>query len=329
MALYLGIDGGGTKTRCALGDETDVLATSAAGPSNVIRVGAALAREALHAAVRVVCEAAQVSPAQIIGVCIGAAGAAREDVAEQIRNIFRELTLASVDVVPDSVIALEAAFGDGAGIIAISGTGSIVYGRNARGETARAGGWGYAISDEGSAQWIGRRAVWSILRAFDQGEETKLASLVLNTWKLQTLDDLVHTANAVPPPEFPTLFPLVLRAAHDGDTMAAAVLTEAGTQLADQATIVIRRLFLNGIVQGQDRANQSRVGTQPATSPSAQKPTLDEHARVATTGSVFRQSGQVREVFYNHLQASFPGIEIRKDFVEPVDGALGRARKHH
>lgn len=327
MALYLGIDGGGTKTRCALGDETDVLATSAAGPCNVVRVGTALAREALHAAVRAVCEAAKVSPAQIKHICIGAAGAAREDVAEQIRNILRELTPASVEVVPDTVIALDAAFGDGPGIIAISGTGSIVYGRNARGETARAGGWGYAISDEGSAQWIGRRAVWSILRAFDQGEQTKLTSLVLNAWNLQTLDDLVHTANAVPPPEFPKLFPFVLRAAHDGDTMAAALLAEAGTQLAEQAAIVIRRLSVNGIPQPQEPANQSRVETQLAASPSAQKPTLDEHARVAMTGSVFRQSERVREFFYNHLQASFPGIEIRKDFVEPVDGALALARK--
>ena len=57
------------------------------------------------------------------------------------------------------MIALEAAFGSGPGVIVIAGTGSIAYGRNREGQTARAGGWGFAISDEGSGHWIGRTAV--------------------------------------------------------------------------------------------------------------------------------------------------------------------------
>jgi hypothetical protein len=51
------------------------------------------------------------------------------------------------------------------------------------------------------------------------------------------------------------------------------------------------------------------------------------YAPVAMTGSVFRQSAEVRQVFYNGLEASFPGIEIRSELVEPVAGALARARK--
>lgn len=298
MGLYLGIDGGGTKTRCALGDEATVLATAVAGGSNVVRLGAARAREALHAGVREVCAAAKISPDQIRSVCIGAAGAARPGVAEKIRGILRELTSAFVDVVGDTVIALEAAFDSGPGVIAIAGTGSIVYGRNALGQTARAGGWGYAISDEGSGQWIGRRAVWTILRALDDGSETKLTGMVLRAWNLHTLDELVQTANALPPPEFPRLFPVVLQAAREGDPLASSLLAEAGSQLADLTAMVIRRLA----------------------------PQLP-HVPVATTGSVFRQSAEVRQVFYNHLQASFPNIEIRSQPVDPVEGALARARK--
>jgi glucosamine kinase len=313
MALFVGIDGGGTKTRCALGDDTRLLATSVTGASNVVRVGLDPAREALHAAIRNVCEAASVSLDRIKNICIGAAGAARKEVADQIRSILGEITPAPVEVVGDTVIALQAAFGSGPGIIAISGTGSIVYGCNARGETARVGGWGYAISDEGSAQWIGRRAVWTILRAHDRGAETKLSALVLNAWNLQTLDELVQKANSLPPPEFPVLFPLVLRAANDADTMAAALLAEAGTQLAEQTAMLVRRLF----------PHESAVETRLA----APQAALDEHARVAMTGSVFRQSADVRRVFYNRLRATFPGIEIRSDLVEPVDGALARARR--
>lgn len=297
MAFYLGIDGGGTKTRCALGDDSRVLATSVTGASNVVRVGIAQAREALHAAIVNVCETAKIAPKQIKSVCIGAAGAARKEVADQIRSVLGEITSAHVHVVGDTAIALEAAFGSGPGVIAISGTGSIIYGRNSRGETARAGGWGYAISDEGSAQWIGRRAVWSILRAVDEDVDTKLTGLVLKAWNLHSLDELVQTANSVPPPEFPTLFPVVLHAANDGDAMAQTLLADAATQLAEQTAIVVRRLFSN-----------------------------EEHARIAMTGSVFRQSSDVRQGFYNRLRAMFPALEIRNELIEPVEGALALAR---
>ncbi|MFY9559479.1 MAG: BadF/BadG/BcrA/BcrD ATPase family protein [Terriglobales bacterium] len=298
MAFYLGIDGGGTKTRCALGDETTILATAVAGGSNVIRMGEAQAREALHASVREVCATAKISPSQIRGVCIGAAGAGRPEIAATVHSILAELIPGPIQVVGDTVIALEAAFGSGAGVIAIAGTGSIVYGRDAAGRTARAGGWGFAISDEGSGHWIGWRAVSAVLHAIDSGQDTTLTTMVLQEWDLGSLDELVQTANALPPPEFPRLFPVVLRAAEADDPLALSLLTEAGTLLADLAAMVIHRLV-----------------PQPP------------HAPVAMTGSVFRQSTEVRQVFYNHLHARFPGLEIRSELVEPVEGALAVARK--
>src|SRR6266852_4547360 len=298
MAFYLGIDGGGTKTRCALGDETTTLASAVAGGSNVIRVGEAQAREALQSAVREVCAAARIDPTRIGRVCIGAAGAARPEVAGKIQRIIAELTPASIEVVGDTLIALEAAFGTGSGVIAIAGTGSIAYGRDATGRTCRAGGWGYAISDEGSGHWIGQRAVSAIVRARDAGQGTELESMVLQAWNLQTFDELVQAANAQPPPDFPRLFPVVLRAAGEGDSRARALLADAGTHLAGLTANVIDRLM-------------------------PQSP----HAPVAMTGSVFRLSTEVRQVFYNSLQAHFPGLEVRNELVEPVEGALARARR--
>lgn len=298
MSFYLGIDGGGTKTRCALGDETTVLATSMSGGSNVIRVGERNAREALHTAVRQACATANITPDQIKSICIGAAGAARPEIAATIRSILFELTPAPVDVVGDMVIALEAAFASGAGVIAIAGTGSIVWGRDATGRTARAGGWGFAISDEGSGHWIGRRAISAILQLHDEGQETALTAMVLRAWNLTTIDELVQKANALPPPDFPRLFPAVLRAAEQSDATARKLLDDAATHLANLSAIVIRRL-------------------------AAQPP----YVPVAMTGSVFRKSADVRQVFYNALQKSFPGIEVRPDLVDPVEGALALARK--
>jgi glucosamine kinase len=317
MAYYLGIDGGGTKTRCVLGDETMVLATAMSGGSNIVRLGETQAREAVHTAVRQVCATANISPAQISAICIGAAGADRPAIAAKIRMILVELisetapeiVLTKIEVVGDMTIALEAAFGAGSGVIAIAGTGSIAYGRDANGHTARAGGWGFAVSDEGSGHWIGRRAISAILNAHDQGLETALTAMILQAWKLNTLDELVRQANSTPPPDFPRLFPIVLRAADEGDSSARGLLTDAGGKLAKLAAIVVRRL-----------AADTPAAMVPVSMPKvAMLP-------VAMTGSVFRQSPDVRQVFYNTLQTDFPGVDVRQDIVDPIDGALARAR---
>ena len=298
MSFYLGIDGGGTKTRCAIGDDTSVLATSVSGGSNVVRLGEARAREALHAAVLQACAEVKISPEKIRAICIGAAGAARPAMAASVRRILAEITPAVVEVVGDMEIALEAAFGSGPGVITIAGTGSIVYGRDATGRTVRAGGWGFAISDEGSGHWIGRRAISAILRAHDEGQATLLTAGVLHEWNLSGLDELVQKANSLPPPEFPRLFPVVLHASEKADPIACSLLTDAGTCLSNLTATVIRRL-------------------------AAQPP----YAPVAMTGSVFRQSMSVREVFYNTLRGTFPGIDVRPNPVVPVEGALARARR--
>ena len=151
MAYYLGIDGGGSKTRCAVGDESSLLATVSVGPSNITRVGEARARESLHQAIREACAGAGIEPAQLRRACIGAAGAGREEIANVVRGIVAEVIPGKIEIVGDMQIALEAAFGTGPGVIVIAGTGSIAYGRDADGRTARAGGWGFAVSYEGSA----------------------------------------------------------------------------------------------------------------------------------------------------------------------------------
>jgi len=303
MAFYLGIDGGGTKTRCVVGNETTVLATAVSGGSNIVRLsevhaGESKARESLHTGVRQACAAAKISPEQLQTACIGAAGAARPDAAAKLRSMLTELNPGlNIQVVGDNVIALEAAFGSGPGAIAIAGTGSVVYGRDSSGHTARAGGWGFAISDEGSGHWIGRHAISALLRAHDQGRETALTALVLEAWKLGSIDALIQHANATPPPEFPRLFPIVVHAADQGDIIARDLLVQAGTELATLASIVLRR-----------------IAPDPP------------HVPVAMTGSVFRQSAEVRRVFYNRLETCFPGIKVLDDFVDPVLGALALAR---
>jgi N-acetylglucosamine kinase-like BadF-type ATPase len=305
VAIFLGIDGGGSKTSCLIGDETSVLGAGTGAASNVVRVGEAQARESLATAIRQACRVANLEPSQINSVCVGLAGAARPEIIELVRGMVSEVTAGKIKpeeiaVVGDMIIALEAAFGRGPGVIVIAGTGSIAYGRNHEGQTARAGGWGFAISDEGSGHWIGRTAVAAAIGAWDEhsARNVPLIEILLKSWHLASIEQLVPAANATPPPDFAALFPSVLSLADSGDRIARDVLNQAGTQLASLAGVLFRRLFPNS------------------------------HAvPVAMSGGVFGSSALVRQVFYNCLCSEHPNAALNPSVIEPVRGALELARK--
>lgn len=300
MPFYLGIDGGGTKTTCAVGDESRLLATATAGPSNIVRVGEAQARESLSEAVRRACAASGITPEQVAGTCVGAAGAGRPELAAILRSILAQILPLPIKVVGDMETSLEAALGDGAGVIVNAGTGSFAYGRDTTGKTLRAGGWGFEIGDEGSAHWIGRAAVSALLRASDrEGENTSSSSLakaLCEAWGVSSLLDLARAANSVPPPDFAALFRAVV--AGD-DALAQQVLAQAGRELAEVAGVVIRRLFSH----------------EKASVP------------VAMIGGVFRHAARVREAFYNDLRMLAPRAQVMPEVVDPVEGALRMARE--
>lgn len=299
MSYYIGLDGGGTKTTCAVGDERTLLATATAGPSNIVRVGEAQVRESLHRAVRQVCAAAGITPEQVKRTCLGGSGAGRPELARVVREILAEILSTPIDVVGDMEIALQAAFDTSPGVIVIAGTGSIAYGRDPQGQTLRAGGWGFAIGDEGSAHWIGRTAVNALLRASDRSDadtQSSLAKGLFQAWKVTSLPDLARAANSIPPPDFSSLFPAVSKCPDD---LAVEVLRNAGRELAEIAAVVIGRLF------GHEQTDS---------------------VHVAMIGGVFRHASVVRQVFYNELHKLEPRAEILPQVVEPVEGALKMAR---
>jgi glucosamine kinase len=303
VAYYLGIDGGGSKTTCIVGDEDSVLGSAVAGPSNMTRVGEARARESLHESMRQACAAAKIDSRQVLRACVGVAGVASEEIATSVREIIAEMITSEIEVVGDMQIALQAALGAGPGVVVIAGTGSIAYGRDAQGKTARAGGWGFAISDEGSAHWIGRMAIAALLRSADQAADDRVAQLtsvllreIKTVWTLESFEQIARKANTNP--DFSALLPAVLAAADAGDEVARQVLTRAGEELAELAGIVVRRLF------------QKDEGVIP----------------LAMVGGVFRYAHSVVEVFSETLRKLDSRLQINPDVVEPVTGALQMAR---
>jgi N-acetylglucosamine kinase-like BadF-type ATPase len=301
VAYYLGIDGGGSKTKCAIGDDTTTLASATAGPGNITRIGEARARESIHQAITQACAAAEISPQQITSACIGAAGAARQEIAEAVRRFAAELIPGKIKIVGDMEIALQAAFGAGPGIIVIAGTGSIAFGRNQQGQTARAGGWGYAISDEGSAHWIARQAVIAILRAADEAADKSANSPLLEelkrAWNVTSLEQLASESNATQ--DFAVLFPAVVLAADAPDEQAQQILKQAAAELFRLAQIVLKKLF-------------------PAENPPVP---------IAMVGGVFRHALKVRESFAAEVHAENSNVMLNREVIDPIQGALQLARK--
>src|SRR5437773_2840775 len=244
----LGIDAGGTKTICLLADERGVIHAEGHGPgANLHAAGELEVEKVLHEVMESAIGDREIVPAAI---CLGIAGVDREDEARTVRAIMRRIGYRSrVVVVNDALIALAAGAGDAPGIVIIAGTGSIVYGRNARDEAARAGGWGHIIGDEGSGYWIGREALAAIMRAVDgRGPATRLTGDVLKHFDIDSTSRLPRIVydREVPRMSVAALGPIVQRASELGDAVATRVLERASEELVLAAQSVATKLEMRG-----------------------------------------------------------------------------------
>jgi len=175
----IGIDAGGTKTVCLLADERGMILSEGRGPgANLHAAGEDAVEQVLRDVIAEAIGSRRIVPAAI---CLGIAGVDREDEMRTVRAVMGRIGHESrVLIVNDALIALTAGARDAPAVVIVSGTGSIVYGRNANGEAARAGGWGHMIGDEGSGYWIGREALSAVMRAYDgRGPATRLTDAIL------------------------------------------------------------------------------------------------------------------------------------------------------
>jgi glucosamine kinase len=245
MRYSIGFDGGGTKTYCVVLDaQGNIVAEGHGGPSNPLRSGFDEAFHSIREAAAAALKAAGLHTRDVTGVCAGLAGAGRRNVVRRMTVfLMQEFTRATAMVTTDYEIALEAAVGPGPGIVLIAGTGSAAYGRNAAGETARAGGYGPWVGDEGSAFEIGRRAVAAVARARDlDSPGTLLTEMILAALECPDWDDLLQRIMKNPDDVFPKLFRVVADAANSDDGAAKEILFTSAIGLGNLAMTVVRRL---------------------------------------------------------------------------------------
>lgn len=249
MRLFLGIDGGQSSTSALIGDESGkILGGGTGGPCNHAAAGegAKRLRYAITESVSGACaQAGLAGTVRFAVACCGMSGG-----PDDKRAILEELLPADrVILATDAEIALAGATTTGRGIIVIAGTGSIAFGRNEAGVTARVGGWGYLFGDEGSAYDIVRQALRAALRKEEGwGPRTALRQTLLEASGAKTANDVLHLFYT---PQWPRdriagLAPLVDAAAASGDETAREVLEYAALQLATLAASVQRRLWHRG-----------------------------------------------------------------------------------
>jgi glucosamine kinase len=299
MSVVLGIDGGGTNTRAAIVSGDKVLASGQSGSIKRLRVGAEAAESNLRALLKDVFAKAGVNSAQ--AASCGVASASMPGITEWITAVFGDFSVRRSEVVGDEVIALDAAFHGGPGILQIAGTGSNTIGRAPDGSRESAGGWSSHLGDEGSGYWIGLHSVRRALRAYDRDEPTEVLRKVGEIWGTHDIDELVNVGDGTPGPDFAALAPAINELAEAGDPVAVGVLNQAAADLVEFVLLVRSKL----------RRKHSITGEVP----------------VAWTGSVIEKMALVREAFFAGLHAAAPAMPVVQHAVVPLDGALWRAKR--
>lgn len=300
MRFCLGIDAGGTKTVCAIGDESRILARTLSGSIKHMRVGEEIAGENLRTVVSESLHLAGVRADQIESSCVGTAGSRIPSFAAWVKRSLAGLVSGTIEICGDDEVALDAAFPGGAGVLVVAGTGSNIAGRTSAGKLVNAGGWGPALGDEGSGYWIGHTALSAAFRAYDWGEPTMLLPKVMAFWSLPELGEVVAYANKIPMPDFSLLTPLVVECAEAGDAIATRTLLEGGGHLAEFALLAYRKVRY-----------EEPDGPIPGFS---------------FTGSVLANIAMVRDAMMEEIRRALPLAQVAREAVDPLEGALWRAR---
>lgn len=298
--IVIGIDGGGSKTHAIVADEHGRTIAETIGPGSAVRPGRAEQSAAVITdVVRDVlasCEMTHVTPRVL---SIGVAGAGRESERQELWQALVSRDLASELVIhSDFSVALDDAFGDGAGVLLISGTGSVAFGRGPTGTTARCGGWGPVCGDEGSGAWIGRRALSVVTAAADGREpETALTGAILTAAEVNETSDLIGWAANATPGQLATLAPVVLSVADAGDLRANALVTLTVEELVLHVRALARQLF------GDERAALP----------------------VALSGGMLSRGSTLRKRLEHRLKSAVPGAQVSSEPVVPARGAVRAA----
>ena len=267
MNYFIGIDGGGTKTYCVLCDENlQVLNSLQSGPSNFLTIGTEIVSKTILDMIINCCGKSKINTNELSGIVLGTTGAGRENDAQKLETSVLKLTenlkikLPFFKVFSDARIALEGAFSGNPGSILISGTGSIMFGKDKEGKIHRVGGFGRLIGDEGSGYSIGKKGLNAISKYFDgRGKETLLTKTVEDKFGINDQSKLITKVynNEI---NIQDVAPLVIEDASNEDEICNNILDDETSELLLHILAmknnfkddIMKLVFIGGLISNEN-----------------------------------------------------------------------------
>jgi N-acetylglucosamine kinase-like BadF-type ATPase len=299
MDCFLGVDGGGTKTRFALVDRSGrLLAQAQLGTTYHPHIGLDGVREVLASGIATVLQQAGAGSERLGFAFFGLPAHGEDSRVTPLLDAIPQAILGHRRYACDNdmVCGWAGSLGCQDGINIVAGTGSIGYGQR-QGRSARAGGWGEAFSDEGSAYWIAMQGLNAYSRMSDGRLPKGPLHAILNE-QLKIEQDLdicahVYGAQAYARGELAQLSPLIAKAAQQGDAVAANIFAQAGRELARIAEALRVALDFGA----------------------------GESVALSYSGGAFSAGELLLQPFRDALRSASPDFELRLPLYEPHYGA--------
>ena len=303
MKYLIGFDCGATKTECALTDiNGNILYTTTGGAANFLVTGTDGTSRIILSLLNDCIKKLNTDYSEIENIVIGAAGAGRKKDAEKLESslleIFSadEIKIKSLTVVSDAQISLQGAFPNEVGCILIAGTGSIIYGKDEKGNIYRTGGFGRLLGDEGSGFSIGKKGLQAAAKYFDgRGEETLIIKLIEEKYSIRTTDELiakVYNENF----DIASVAEVVIIAAKKEDQIAHHILLEESEELIHHLSTMMKKMN-----------------------------TID--LSVSFAGSLILNNNVYSDMLRGKIKTSLPSVKIVVPKYSPIEGAILLAKE--
>ena len=299
MKYFIGLDGGGTKTDCIITDEHyNQLYSLKGGPLNLLSSPLSESSRAIIQLINSCLSKLNITLAHLDCIGIGVAGAGRIEDAEKLELNLKDLLPHSIKlkVITDAEAALEGAFNGKPGCILISGTGSIILGKDQNGVIYRCGGFGKIIGDEGSGYMLGKKGLIAAVKEFDgRGEKSLITALLKDKYKIESGQDVINAVykNNL---DISGVAPLVLASAGNNDKVALEIINEETEELLFLISCMMKKL-------------------------------KKENIQISFVGKLINTINIFSNTLKNKLTDSYKLIKIKKPEYSPAMGAVFIAKK--
>ena len=304
MKYLIGIDAGGTKTKCAVADLTGIILLTETGKSvNYLIAGADKTSANLFGLISQCLKKLNINFSEVKQIVIGIAGAGRLKDAQQLERSLiqysksKKVKINSVKVLSDALIALEGAFPGKPGCILIAGTGSILFGKDVKGKIHHVGGFGRLIGDEGSGYSIGRKALQAVSGELDgRAVKTLMTKKLFDQMNISDSEELItkiYKENF----DIASIAPLVISSAEKNDKPAQRILNEEADELAFHVISMMKKMNLKKL-------------------------------NVAFIGGLIGNKNYYSTLLTKKIKSSLPNVTISKPRFSPVEGAILMAKEN-